>query len=890
MALGRLMVESAVATSSVAVPQNAPFRVAPEKTLVPDAPLGALHRPELTDRFDPVLRRLTVLVAPGGFGKTTLLADFCRRAKARGDQVLWLSIDEHDDARRLVAHLAYGIDVPWDGGDSVLDSSQSAEMHHLDAVFAAIREDGRRWVLAVDELDRIAGSGIGVIDHLIWRAPANLHLALACRQLPRAIDVATPISEGRGVTVGVEEMRFTLAELGSFFGANVSRERLRELWTESQGWPVAACLRRNLAEAGRCEIADLSVNWVAARLLRGVPPSDQRFILEAACFEWVDAQMFDEVLGTGAAARLQGMSMLRGLVQGIDGGTSFRLHPLVRRHAESELQLVGDAADLHRRIATALQVRGRTIDAMRQALKAHDGDLATEIFLRAGAVRMVMKVGVQGLMDAVALLPDDVVRRFPRVELARRATRVINHPTAASINVGTPTDGDTELYIDSLFVCGLGLMCGCARVGSPEVRSTFAAALQATLDYEMDALALAGFSYGQAVFSFERGDIPAARTAVRRVREFSYDCPSAMMSAKMLEGAILFARGNMHESEAALMAAQRAAQRDFAGHESPELICNAFTAEVALETNRVTAAARRVPSLGQLASVGAWLDVFAASVDVRAELAFRQNAPERALRVLDEAWEYAQSRRLPGFVRFLAAIRVSARVRVGQVDKADWIWREEGHLGDSDLLVDLEYQSWREMEALCCARVRLLVARGECGAAVELGRAFAACARDKDLARPEVWATALAMHAAWLGGDIAVAQEFLIENLRLIHRTGFTRALVEHAEAAIAVLEGLDSVPGELNSAKETALEAIGTVGGDRTEPDLTARQIEILLRLPQASDKEIARALDISDNGVRYHIKKIYGELGVANRVEATEKARSLGLVRPPPESAGDE
>lgn len=890
MALGRLMVESAAATISAAAPKDAPFRVLPEKTLVPDAPPGVLHRPELADRLDPVRRRLTVLVTPGGFGKTTLLADCCRRASARGDQVVWLSIDEQDDARRVVAHMAYAIDVPWDRADSVLGLAQGAEMHHLDALFAAIREDGRRWVLAVDELDRIAASGAVVIDHLIWRAPANLHLALACRQLPHAIDIATPIADGRGIAVGVEEMRFTPAELGSFFGGTVSRERLRELWTESEGWPVAACLRRNLVQAGQDEIPDLSLNWVAARLMRGVARPDRRFILEAACFEWVDAQMFDEVLGTGAAARLQGMSILRGLVQGIDGGASFRLHPLVRRHAVSELLLRGDAADLHRRIAGALERRGRTVDAMRQALEANDGDLAAEIFQRAGAVRMVMRAGVQGLRDAVALFPEDTVGRFPRVELASHAVRSINHQGTAWIDVGAPADGDAELYIDRLFVCGLGMICGCARVGSPEVRSAMAATLQAAVEYDLDALALAGFSYGQAIFNFERGDIPDARIAVRRIGEFSHDCPSATMSAKILDGAIRFACGDVHGSEVALTAAQRAAQRDFAGHESPELICSAFAAEVALETNRITAAARRVPALGQLASVGAWLDVFAASVDVRAELAFRQNAPERALRILDEAWAFAQSRRLPGFVRWLAAIRVSARIKVGQVDKADWLWRQEGYLTDAEVLVDLEHQSWREMEALCCARIRLLVARGECGAAVEFGHAFAACARDKGLARPEVWATALAMHAAWLGGDVAVAQEFLIENLRLIHRTGFTRALVEHAEAAIAVLERLDNLPGELYPAKKTALEAIGTVGGDRTEPDLTGRQIEILLRLPQASDKEIARALDISENGVRYHIKKIYGELGAANRAEATAKARRLGLVPPPPESAGDE
>ncbi|MYE82927.1 MAG: hypothetical protein F4X36_14040, partial [Gammaproteobacteria bacterium] len=249
-----------------------PFRVSEEKTVIPDAPPGALERTGLAERLDPALRRVTVFVGPGGFGKTTLLADCCRRAALRGDRVIWLSVDENDDGARVVAHLAHGADLEWDVGG--VGAPQDTARHHLDGLLNAIRSEGQRWVLALDELERIPESGARIIDYLIWRGPANLHLALACRQLPRTIDIATPVAEGRGVAVGPDELRFTLPEFREFFDRDLPRERLQVLWDDSYGWPIAACLQRNLEKVGKGTSTDLSLNWVAARLMRGVSNAD----------------------------------------------------------------------------------------------------------------------------------------------------------------------------------------------------------------------------------------------------------------------------------------------------------------------------------------------------------------------------------------------------------------------------------------------------------------------------------------------------------------------------------------------------------------------------------------------------------------------------------------
>ena len=879
------------AAATVPLPLGAPYRVAVQKTVIPEAPVGALERAGLSDRFDPVQRRLTVLMGPGGFGKTTLLAGFCRRARARGDRVVWFSADEQDDGARVVAHLAHAADQRWDVEQFGIGPLGKAEIHHLDGLLAAMRAEERPWVVAVDELERMPDNGARIIDHLIWRGPPNLHLALACREMPRSIDVATPVAEGRGIVLGPEELRFTLAEIGSFFGGKLPRERLRALWDASQGWPIAVCLQRNLPQADRTRLSDLSMNWVAARLLRGVAAADRRFVLEAACFEWADAQLLDEVLGVGSTERLRRLPILRGLVQGIEEGASFRLHPVIRRHADNELRALGVEHDIHRRMAVALAGRGHTVEAMRHALRAEDEALAGEICEAAGAVRLMLTGGLSGLRDALALLPRAVVDGSPRLELARLATRGLTGPAATSTTYtrllppaadGRETAGADELRQDMLVVGGLLLMCGCHPIAGRDTQTAFDATTPAVARADLDPAVAGGLWYGRSVYHYQTGVFDEALAEARRVREFAAACPSAAVAARILEGAILIARGDAEEAETVLVQAQGIARREFAGHESPEHFGNVFAAELALERRRFSAARRRVPSLEQLSRVGAWLDAYAAAIEVQLELALAADTPTRAMRILEQSETFARSRRLQTLVRWLFATRVTVLIRSGRVAEGSALWGAT-ELPAADGRVRGERRTWRELEALLGAGVRLRMARGEHGAALALGRAFAADARDRGWARSESLATALCVRAAWLAGDTAAACAAVVENLRLYRRTGFSRALTEDSEVAAAVLRQLTTDDAQVNAAREDVLKLLAE-SGRAVEHALSKRETEILVRLERMRDKEIARELGITDNGVRYHTKKIFRKLGVSNRREAAQRARTESLGAPAP------
>ena len=78
-----------------------------QKVTIPDCAAGYLHRPELVDRAMPTRRRVTVLMAPGGFGKTTLLAECCRGLRRDGVPTAWVSLDEQDEPAVLDTYIAF---------------------------------------------------------------------------------------------------------------------------------------------------------------------------------------------------------------------------------------------------------------------------------------------------------------------------------------------------------------------------------------------------------------------------------------------------------------------------------------------------------------------------------------------------------------------------------------------------------------------------------------------------------------------------------------------------------------------------------------------------------------------------------------------------------------
>ena len=131
----------------------------------------------------------------------------------------------------------------------------------------------------------------------------------------------------------------------------------------------------------------------------------------------------------------------------------------------------------------------------------------------------------------------------------------------------------------------------------------------------------------------------------------------------------------------------------------------------------------------------------------------------------------------------------------------------------------------------------------------------------------------------------------MIEYLKLYSETDYSRPLLNERETGLAVLGSCGE--GDLEERLRIPFASLTNLLQDAPPerniddvPNLTRREHEILQRLERWRDKEIATALDLSEDGVRYHVKKIFKKLGVRSRFEATHRARSLGIL---PGSNGD-
>ena len=198
------------------------------RATVADGPEDYCDRPAVTVRCDPVRRPFTVLTAPGGFGKTTVLAAACRTALAAGTPVAWLTLADDDDAT-LDAYLAFAFERAGPDVRAAIAEHgppPDAGTPRTDLLIRAVEACGRTFVLALDELENVADrDAVRVLDRLLAHAPACLHLAMAYRALPAGLGAARRVLDGADV-IGADDLRFEKHDIARFFDLALSRDRL----------------------------------------------------------------------------------------------------------------------------------------------------------------------------------------------------------------------------------------------------------------------------------------------------------------------------------------------------------------------------------------------------------------------------------------------------------------------------------------------------------------------------------------------------------------------------------------------------------------------------------------------------------------------------------------
>jgi len=360
-------------------------------------------RPTLLERMEAsTARRLTIVAAPAGFGKTTLLADWCETLRARGHQVAWLSLDEDDNNPQqlgayLIATLSRDVeDKPGRAAD-LLREDPLTPMKIVQAVLLnEIAGCGREVFLFFDEFERLnSRQSIALVSRLLRYAPSNLHLILGSRRQPN-LPLGTLAVEEQLLTLDSGALRFTADDAQAFFaqtdGVGLDRPGVEMLNDAAEGWvaglQLAALALRESADPAQLA-RDLASNrfgidtYLDGTVFSQLPREILEFTLRVSILDRMSAGACDAIMGAGARSweKLDWLDRHNIFTRALDIDRHwFRFHALMvdalRRRAQQRLN--EELPALHRRVSRWFASQDLWPEAVRHALAGGDAEQATE--------------------------------------------------------------------------------------------------------------------------------------------------------------------------------------------------------------------------------------------------------------------------------------------------------------------------------------------------------------------------------------------------------------------------------------------------------------------------------------------------------------------------------
>lgn len=907
----------------------------PHRKLVPRRRLTGIAERAFTSA-------LTVVSAPAGFGKTTLVAQLAAVSdEVRGGRsVAWVSLDERDaDPRRFWSYVLNAVERTSPGAAaSALDLLESATGSLEGVIVALVNElsvHPGEVTIVLDDYHLVDDAAISDdVAFLLDRRPPQLHLVIGTRADP-ALPLARLRARGELVEVRANDLRFTADEAAAYLndvhGLDLSASDVSSLESRTEGWIAALQLAAASLRGREDKTAFISgfagddrfvVDYLADEVLDRQPAPLRRFLLETSVLERLSGPLCDAVTdrkdGGSTLVALERKNLL--IVPLDDRRQWYRYHHLFAAVLRSRLltETSIDVSVLHERASAWFEQVGEMDAAVRHSVAAGDLVRAADLVeLAAPALRRQRSEGViRGWMDVI---PDEVVRRRPVLASIFIAALMADN---AFGGVGKRLDdleavlaGPAEAVVvrDRAQAERLPALNATHRAGLALV----AGDLDLTISHAESALALAGTD-DRLTLAAPRALKGLASWAVGDLRS-AYDGYTAAAQDLAAAGHVADVLGcTVTLVDLALTLGRLGEARRLAG-EALDLARSATTGEVVRGTADMWVALGRVAwQYGDAATSARHLEQVAdlgegaglpqepyrwrvAMADVRAAAGDWRGADA----LLEEADRLYNGDFSPN-VRPVAATRARLWVRAGDLAAAREWARERGLSPREDVTYVREY------ELLTLARILLAqwavlpdpVTLTDTMHLLERLREAAEAGGRVGTTVEVAVVTALARDAA---GDRPGALRSLRMALAVAEREAWVRVIADDAEGLRPLLDEVERLDGrsqfltDVRAAAGAPLSPTGAPprdGGSRSLPSrdqgraatrdphaayvepLSERELEVMRLLGSDLDgPDIARRLSVSLSTVRTHTQHIYAKLGVNNRRAAVRRAHQLGL-----------
>ncbi|MBN9390932.1 MAG: helix-turn-helix transcriptional regulator [Chloroflexi bacterium] len=923
---------------------HTPTPVLATKLYIPLPPPKSVFRPRLIERLNAGLNhnhKLTLVSAPAGFGKTTLVTAWLT---SHDRPVTWLSLDEGDsEPGRFLTYLVAALQkIKPNLGAGLIEVLQSPQPPSNEIILSALLNETTaipgNFFLVLDDYHLIESRPVDkVLTFLLEHLPPQMHLVITTREDPQ---VPLPRLRARGqlTELRANDLRFTAAEAAEFLkevmSLSLTQEDLATLEDRTEGW-IAGLQLAALSMQGHHDMAGFVrsfagdhryiLDYLVEEVLRRQSEDGRNFLLQTSILNRLNASLCEAVTGQAQGqVRLEALERGNFFIVPLDDKRQwYRYHHLFADvlYAYLKTEQPEKVSTLHRRASEWYEHNGAAADAIRHALAARDFErTASLIELCVPAMRRSRQETV--VLGWLKALPDDVIRCRPVLSLQYADTLMLT----GKLEGVDARLRDAEQGLDSMAQLNVDVHLHVSpAVTSPEQDRKLVVVNKEEYRRLPGAIAI-----NRAGLALVQGDVPTTiKYAQRALDLLPEEDHLGRGAAASLLGLSYWTNGDLEAGYHSY--AEGRARLQLAGHLADTMGCTIALADIRITQGRLHDAMTTYELALQLATRQG-MDVLRGTADMyvgMSELYFEHNDLIGATQYLHRSRELSEIASLPQYpyrwrvafariklaegdgagalellheaeqvytgdffpnVRPIAAMKARLWVRQGRLGLAlDWV-RERG------LSVEDDLSYLREYEHISFARVLLAQAQNNrwqnrnradfyTNEVFRLLKGLLQAAQEGGRKGSLIEILVLLSLAHQSQGDLPSALAALQQALTLAEPEGYVRIFVDEEPAMAHLLQEAlkhQIVPNYTRQllAASGKVEEIKPFKQPLVEP-LTERELELLRLLrTNLTGPEIARTLLVSLSTIRTHTQNVYTKLEVNDRRAAVNRGEELGLL----------